>query len=440
MQANVSSLAARIANAKRRFLRDTSANTMVLGALALTITVGGAGLATDTAQWYMWKRELQYAVDQAAMAGAYSMSKDDLPPGQEKVRWKQSASAEFNRNIDKVTFRDNPQMSVADFGNGKDNSVIVRATASRALPFSSMFMATPVTVRVRSQAVFSAEATYKSCIVATNETETGAITIGGNATVAIGCGMAALSTADDAIQVNGSPTVDAGFLIAAGTVDDWFADNTSDQIFENVSGLKDPFKELTPPNNSTPRTYKCATAGKGGKKVIANLLPGTYSSIDTACDTVFAPGVYVIDGGQLKINAQHIVSGTGVMFVLKNGATMKINGGANINLTAPTITELDAMGIDDERLAGMLVFEDPDSEGGESTLNGNATTILNGKIYLGQSTLNITGSANVTSQCLMLVADKLKISGTGDLGSFCPTGQEIDTVIGTQKAKVNLVA
>lgn len=51
---------------------NTSGNATLLVALGLPALVGGSGLAVDTAQWYMWKRELQFAVDQAALAGAWA--------------------------------------------------------------------------------------------------------------------------------------------------------------------------------------------------------------------------------------------------------------------------------------------------------------------------------------------------------------------------------
>ncbi len=59
--------------------KDVSGNTMIMVALGMPMLVGGTGLAVDTAQWYLWQRELQYAVDQAAMSGAYSLSKADNP-------------------------------------------------------------------------------------------------------------------------------------------------------------------------------------------------------------------------------------------------------------------------------------------------------------------------------------------------------------------------
>jgi Flp pilus assembly protein TadG len=60
----------------RSLRRDTSGNAMLLFALGMPVLIGGTGFAVDISQWYMWKRELQYAVDQAAIAGAWARTNE----------------------------------------------------------------------------------------------------------------------------------------------------------------------------------------------------------------------------------------------------------------------------------------------------------------------------------------------------------------------------
>jgi hypothetical protein len=134
------------------------------------------------------------------------------------------------------------------------------------------------------------------------------------------------------------------------------------------------------------------------------------------------------------------------MFVLKNGAGIVINGGANVNLTAMTVSQLENAGVPHDqavKLTGMLIFEDPNSQGNTGNkFNGNANTVLNGTIYLPKSSLDIRGTAGVTSQCLMLVASTITISGNAAMESFCPAGQqasEEDAVLVT-KDRVRLVS
>lgn len=57
----------------RRLQSDTRANVLVFSALALPLAISSIGLATDTIQWVLWKRELQRTADSAALAGAMTL-------------------------------------------------------------------------------------------------------------------------------------------------------------------------------------------------------------------------------------------------------------------------------------------------------------------------------------------------------------------------------
>jgi hypothetical protein len=92
--------------------------------------------------------------------------------------------------------------------------------------------------------------------------------------------LAALSTSANAITVNGNPTVDAGWILSAGGIDDWFNTNTDDTILENMSGLYDPFEHLAPPNpaeSQVSRTYTCVKGTKTTRSNKASTATTTYS-------------------------------------------------------------------------------------------------------------------------------------------------------------------
>ncbi|MGX7952580.1 TadE/TadG family type IV pilus assembly protein [Tsuneonella sp. HG249] len=532
-----------------------SGNAMLIVAAGMPALIGGAGFAVDVTQWYMWKGELQFAVDQAALAGAYARTSDET-----EATYETRAQQEFSINLDRtrnLSEATDPVAIVAleDWGTGEDNSVVVTASVTHSLPFSSFLTGEAATIQVSAQAAFEEGENFTSCLYAVDEDAEGAVTIGGSAEFIAGCGIAALSDDPEAIKVNGSPTIEAGWLLARGGIDDWFDANTDDVVRENMDGLYDPFgcdedglgACLTPPTNDTPREYSCpkskdatsaymadsvttrteisykyykksgnnytlqvgysgtgykqnsdqtttatnvtltalpastvvvtgpsagnydVVAGSGNNRIYeqattkvtttyvnarlvedaavsgtAVLQPGTYADLTLKCDTVFTGGIYVIDGGMLEIHAQHDVTGAGVMFVLKNGAGIVINGGANVNLTAMTVPQLEAAGMSNvqaQKLAGMLIFEDPDSEGNSGNkLNGNSSTILNGTVYLPVSNLDIRGSAGVTAQCLMLVASTITLSGNVEMTSFCPADVEEDTLVSSTKDRVRLVS
>jgi Flp pilus assembly protein TadG len=516
----------------RRLKRSTSGNATLLVALGLPVLIGGSGLAVDTAQWYMWKRELQNAADQAALAGAWARSNADT-----ESSYVTRARQEYAANIATVTDFDTvPEVELADWNGGSLNSVIVTATASKTLPFSSLFVPEAVTVSVYAKASFDEGSEYTACLIATDEDDSGAITIGGDTTLTAKCGLAALSTSDSSIVINGNPTLDPGWVVSAGGIDDWLSQHTDAEIHEYIDGLSDPFAGLTTPTPSPneAKTYECVAGkttttattsaytetweyvysgpqrtklslesqtkiatgdttteqnvtvpngtveglvtttstsrgsieGHNGQytrtdtvyityttysnvivtvsQTQATLTQGTYTGgFDVSCTTVLLSGIYVIDGGRVKITGQYDVTGSGIMFVLKNGAYIDIQGGSNINLTAASASQLEAAGLTAEQAGkfdGMLVFEDRESPGSDnSTINGTADTVLNGKIYLPKSSFTFSGTAQVTTACLLIAAKNITLTGTTNMTSFCPDGGEITDTVGGTSATVRLV-
>ncbi|MBV7267027.1 TadE/TadG family type IV pilus assembly protein [Erythrobacter ani] len=416
-------------------LRDNrSGNALIMVATGMPVLIGSAGFAIDTAQWYMWKRELQYAVDQAAYAGAFARSNPDVAN-----TYQSRAQQEYDANVDKVdSFDTVPQIRLADYAGGTDNSVVVTSTASKRLPFSSFITnGTVATIRVTAQASFAAGGQYNACVISLREDGTGTA-IGGSATVNAQCGLAALSCDDNAIVIDGSATVNTDSIAACGTID---AANNEAVSTEGVQGLFDAYKELTPPDDPTPQTYKCS--GKGKNKQ-ASLQPGTYSDLTVQCRTTLATGVYVIDGGTLDLAANYDVTGTRVMFVLKNGATIKLGGNGNgnsINLTpmqsgdfagTPYASQAD-------ELSDILVFEHRDNNASQvHQFNGNSNSLIEGLIYLPDGDLRVNGTADVAAQCLQISAYTIDVRGGAFLETLCPV--EDATEVGNTTADVRLVA
>lgn len=522
----------------RRLKRNTSGNATLLVAMGMPVLIGSAGIAVDTAQWYMWKRELQYAVDQAALAGAWARANTTT-----QSSYTTRAQQEFTSNLSTLTtIASTPQVALANWNNGTNNSVVVTASAAKPLPFSSFLTGKTVTVTAFAQASFTAGIGYTACLIATSANDSGAITIGGSTVMTAQCGLAALSTSASSIVVNGNPTLDPGWVVSQGGIDSWISQYTDAEIHEYMTGLTDPFASYTTPTPSPnpAQTYTCVpgattttadksyytetwnytysgtqqnsmslvsstklstsgtstqsnvtvpngttagtatststmtgstTTNNNGKNKTysrtdtvyityttysnvvattaptqANLSQGTYSDLQVSCTTVFNPGVYVIDGGRLKITGQYQVTGAGVLFILKNKATIEIQGGSSISLTAASSSQLQNIGgfsaEQASKFAGMLVYEDRASAGttNQNKLNGNSLTVLNGKIYLPKSDVTFSGTAQVTSQCLLITAKLITLAGTTNMTNFCPPGmQETDTV-GSSVPKVRLVA
>ncbi len=415
-------------------LRDNRrGNALIIVATGLPVLIGGAGFAVDTAQWYMWKRELQHAVDQAAYAGAYALTQEQI-----EDQYQARAQYEYDNNVQKIEgFDTTPTITLSDYAGGTDNSVVVSSTASKVLPFSNFIWGGNATIRATAQASFQQGNTFNACLVSLREDGTGT-QIGGSATVNAQCGLAALSCNDDAVVIDGSATVNTDSIAACGTID---ADGLEDVSTEGVQGLYDAYSDLTPPENTTSREYKCS--GKGNNKQ-ASLQPGTYDDLTVKCTTVLASGIYVIDGGTLDLTGNFDVTGNGVMFVLKNGATIKLGGsgqGNKLNLTpmdAADFAGTPYSGQADD-LSDILVFEHRDNNPSQDHIfNGNSNSLIEGLIYLPDGNLRINGTADVAAQCLQISAYTIDIRGGAFLETLCPTDES--TEAGSISPDVRLVA
>ena len=76
------------------------------------------------------------------------------------------------------------------------------------------------------------------------------------------------------------------------------------------------------------------------------------------------PGIYVVSGGDFKINANANVTGTGVTIYIKAGTNVSINGNATVNLAAPT----------SGTYSGMLFFGDRTEPERQLEWDGNFQT------------------------------------------------------------------
>ncbi len=328
-----------------RALRShTSGNATLLVALGMPALIGGSGLAVDTAQWYTWKRELQFAVDQAALAGAWARTNSDTESVyQARARQEFTANQAVTNGISTT-----PLVSLSSYAGGSNNSVTVSATASQRLPFSSFLTNRATTVYAYAQASFAAGQSYTSCLIATDADDSGAITIGGNATLTAGCGLAALSTSASSIIINGNPTVDAGDVVSKGGIDDWLDTHGDNDIHEYVSGLFDPFASLSPPTNTTARTASCtagATTTIATTSVVTLIQDKTYRGSRTNNMTLLSTSTVsnnsaspVVTNNVTVTNGTVAGAGTPAVNTLTGSTTSTGSGGSRVYTRIDRVT------------------------------------------------------------------------------------------------------
>ena len=425
--------------------RCSSGNATMMTALGLPALLGAAGYGVDTAQMYMWKRELQHSVDQAAIGGAWALaySQDD--------EFETRAEQEFFSNLNvtaNMVKGGGPEIGLASYDNGVGNSVLVSATVVRPLPFMGMLLNQTATVSATAQAAFEAGVPYNACLMTLKDDGT-TFTVAGSATVHANCGLGALSCSDDAIDIQGG-TVTTTSIVACGTVK--FPDGAkmgngeplASVIKQSPEGY-DEYGELPipKPDGATPsRTSSCTG---NGKNAVATPQPGLYAGgITISCKSTFAPGIYFIDGGTLDLTYNGLVVANKVMFILRKGATLRLSGmGNSAAVTMSPMEEGDLAGTpyaaDSEALAGMLVIEDKTNVNTavNHQINGNAKLSINGVFYLPNGNVTVNGNANARNTCFQISSYTLTITGHAYLETLCDYDES--TEFGTGDTGVRLV-
>ena len=436
----------------RRFLRRKlaglheckSGNATLMTALGLPALLGATGYGVDTAQWYMWQRELQHSVDQAAIGGAWALAYDE-----ESTEYTTRAQQEYYANQEKTaSFDSAPSIRLADFEGGEDNSVVVTASVTRRLPFTGLLLNRATTVTARAQAAFEEGAKYNACLITLKEDGT-TFQVGGNAHVIANCGLAALSCSDDALVIDASATVETTSIATCGTAS--VPEELESAVAEGADGLYDAYAyiPIPQPDEDTEDRTKPKYCEGNGNNAIANLAPGRYvGGYVASCNTTFQPGVYFIEGGILDLATNATVIGHNVLFVLRDGAQIKLGGsGGTGSVTLSPIGEdifneyAPEYAANADRLAGMLFIEDKE-EGDDPVdhvINGNAKLNIEGVVYLPNGDVQINGDSGTEAElCFQVSAYTLDIRGNAYLRTLC--NADDSTEAGSAAPGVRLVA
>ncbi len=397
----------------RRIIRDERGNALAIGAAALPLLLGGAGMAVDTVQISLAKRQLQRSADSAAIAGAHAALQSF------------SASDAVNRDLavnNDVPLDGAPVVQNAPTSGpyaGNPRAVRVQLTTQRSLSFLSVFTGGPTEITVSATAAGVVDGEF--CMLALDDSATDpGVSLGGNTTVNIGCGISTNSRAPVAITAGGSSLITASPIMAVGGVpaSSNFAPGT--ELVSYVAPQQDPFGALPLPAPSN-----CTGKLNVGPRQTRTISPGSdgtacYNGMDLKGNVSFAPGVYYINGSSLDFGSQANVSGTGVTFILTSTnatsdpssiATMSSHGGATVNLSGPSSGPYE----------GVIFYQDPRAPLGQTQkFNGNSSSSLEGAFYFPRAHLEFSGTSGMQTRCMQLVARRLVFTGNSRIENSCP--------------------
>lgn len=408
----------------RRIAGDRRGAMAFIVALSTPVLLGGVGMATDVIQWAYMKRAMQRQADSGALAGAFAISQ------QRNVSQTVTADLARNQNVDLTAAPIIENAPRTGPFTGNTRAVRVALATNVRLPFAGYIMRTAITIPVEATAQVVSQGEY--CILALETANTTGIFMNGNTTLDIGCGMMSNSPSATSITAGGSGDIRATPVAAVGGVptSNNYANGT--QLIPYSVPQVDPLAGLPEPQ-ITDRATRFNDKPQGKTTVS----PGVYSGMNIQGDVKFNPGVYYIDGSNFSVGSQATVTGDGVTIILSSRtaannpgsiATVDMNGGATINLTAPT----------SGTYAGVLFYQDRRAEdSGTNKINGNSSSKFQGAIYFPGQQMTFNGTTGMDIKCIQLIARRLDFVGNSAITNVCPAGSGANSFSGT---RVKLVA
>ena len=411
-------------------MKDRRGNVLAITAGAMPLLIGSAGLATDTIQWTLWKRQLQRAADSAAIAGVYERVQQG---GETEVSGAVDNDLAINHHtgIDLLTGYPDVEL-LADSGDMRDR-VQVSLAVQKRLAFSSFFLATPPVIRVHAVAA-TVPGSDEYCVFATEPSagKTG-ITIGGNTSIEMDCGFISNSPAANSALANGTASsVKATVIAAVGGVEksnNWDVDKYDPY----TTAAKDPYADVNP----DPAEMNCQNnppALTDATPNASSLTGGCFSELSVASNRTLnlGPGIYYITGkntntaGDVKV--QGTLTCTGCTIVLTNKDTSEtakignfdMNAGAQMTLTAPTSGDFQGIAVFQDRRA-----QDSNSAG-SNKFNGGGSGVITGALYFPSQEVTYNGSGTSDAVCTRFVTRRIIFTGNSSTtnkfkkGSECP--------------------
>lgn len=402
-----------------RFYSDNSGTIAVFTALSLVVLAGFAGLGVETAQWYTTKRAIQAAADDAALSAAVTYGQGDTSGFVSDGK----SVAGTNGFVDGVNNVSVAVVKPPQSGPYADNNSAVQVTiVAPVKPILSAMFISDFDISGTSVAIINGPSS-NGCVLALNSAAAGAGTISGTSTsIALNhCSFDVNSKDSAALVMNGGASLSAQNVILGGN--DSIANNATltatDGVRINQPAVADPYAGRT-----IPAPGAC-NGSRGPINGTVTLSPGTYCGnnafkIVGGANVTLQPGVYILNQTDFNIAGGATITGTGVTIILtssgsfSNTGNISINGGATVNLTAPTSGPY----------AGMVFWQDgraPDS--GKDNFNGGSTMTITGAIYLPSQTVSFSGGNGTNGAggagCTQLIANIITFSGNSQFTNNC---------------------
>jgi Flp pilus assembly protein TadG len=390
--------------------------------MMMPVLMGIVGLGTDYGLWIHTSKKMQNAADTAAYSAALAKTNGSGNATTEANAV--SSSYGFVNGLDGVVVSvNNPPTSGPNASNALAIEVVIQQPQKRFL--SALMSSANVNVKTRAVAIPGTNGT--GCVVALNKSAAKAITIQGTADINLtACSLYNDSNSATALSVGGSGTLKAKDINVVGGISG--SVTASGSVVTGASAIADPYAGVSSGSFSG-----CDHTNMTAKNTVT-LSPGVYCQglgLNAGANVTLNPGVYYFDQGSLSVNGGATLTGTGVTLVFtsstgSNYASANINGGATINLEAPTTGPTAGLvAVGDKNMPVGTVFK----------FNGGSTQIFKGALDLPSAAVSFAGGSNANNACTQLVADTITFTGNSQFAVNCsgtgtkPIGAAVATLV-----------
>lgn len=412
----------------RKLFRDSRGNALAITAAAMPLVIGAAGLANDTIQWTLWKRQLQRAADSAALAGVYervnsNSTSNVLSTVQHDTTLNMHNWMSLLSGYPTAQFDSNCPVGAG--ASSMNNRVCVELRIQQRLTFSSMFMSNPPVIIAKATAA-SIQYGGEPCFFAKEPGTATGLNYTGNAAIeAPDCDGFSNASGTNTSVAKGSADVKLNSIGGVGGIQQ--SNNFHVNAYRPYSpAITDPFENVNP-NTSE---MKCAghweTRGRNTRWVEDALTDGTdmsaardingdpancWTSMNVGSNTTLTVpanfGPIYLNGGDATIQGNLSCSACTLVLTNKDASTpignIKANAGANINMTPPL----------DGTFKGIAIYQDRRAADCNvcNKINGHSGSIIQGAIYFPSQELEYNGTGTTSAQCTMFIARRLNFSG-----------------------------
>lgn len=394
----------------RKYYKCQSGSIMIIWSVLLPVILGMVGLGIETGSWYLNKRNLQTAADAAAIAGA----RENTAAARASTARAAVAQNGFGNGSNVTVTVNNPPLTGGYTAN--NNAVEVILSRPQSMSLAGIFLGTNPVVTARSVAVKQMSANSGGCVLALANNGTG-INITGNSTLTMPtCTLISNSDITTSVNMTGSSDTDVYTLYTAGNYSVGGAAKFTYNVQPTIHGdsTADPYGNITVPSYSGCNQNNYSSNGT------VTLSPGVYCNgikLNSHAKVTLKPGTYIIDRGSLDIGGQATLTGTGVTIIFTSStgsgyATVTINGGATVSLTAPTSGATSGIAFYQDRRAPL---------GTASKFNGGSTMDITGALYMPQAQLTFNGGNSINGSCTQIISNMVNFLGNNKIIANCPS-------------------